>query len=84
MQCFFDLKELSRCLIVQSDYLPDCRVHTEENSYCEDDFRVLNVGKLVGCPTVVPRLIKYRLGGTTYMHAIPNFFIQYRMRSCPH
>ena len=26
--------------------------------------RVLNEGKLVGCPTVVPGLMEYRLGGT--------------------
>ena len=40
------------------------RVHTEENSYCEASCRVLNEGKLVGCPTVVPGLMKYRLVGT--------------------
>ena len=34
--------------------LPDHPVHIEENTYCEDDCRVLNEGKLVGCPTVVP------------------------------
>ena len=67
----------------QGDYLPDCRVRTEEDSYCEDDCHVLNEGKLVGCPTVVPRLMKYCLGGTTYVHAISNFFMQYTMRSCP-
>ena len=55
----------------ESDYLPDHRVGTEENSYCKDDCRVLNEGKLLGCPTVVPGLMKYRLLGTTYVHAIP-------------
>ena len=73
------------CFIIQSDYLPDCRVRTEENAYCEDDCRVLlNEGKLVGCSSVVPGLMKYRLGGMTYVHAISDFFIQYTMRSCPH
>ena len=38
--------------------------HTEENSYCEADCRILNERKLVGCLTVVPGLLKYRLGGT--------------------
>ena len=55
----------------ESDYLPDRRVCTEENSYCENDCRVLNEGKLRGCPTVVPGLMKYRLVGTTCVHAIP-------------
>ena len=35
------------------------------------DCRVLNEGKLLGCLTVVPGLMKYRLVGTTYVHAIP-------------
>ena len=33
----------------ESDYLPDRHVHTEENSYSEDDCRVLNEVKLLGC-----------------------------------
>ena len=46
-------------LIYQSVCLNDYRVRTEEN--CEDDCRVLNERKLVGCPTFVPGLMKYRL-----------------------
>ena len=37
-----------------------------------------------GCPTVVPVLMKYRLGGTTYVPVISDFFIQYMMWSCSH
>ena len=38
------------------------RVHTVENSYCVADYNhVFNEGKLVGCPTAVPGLMKYRL-----------------------
>ena len=62
--------------IMAGDILPDCRVilHTEESSYCVADYCVLNAGKLVGCPTVVPELMKYRLGGP-YARAISNFCI---------
>ena len=64
-----------------NDIYPDCRVHTEEKSYCVTDCRVLNEGKLVGSPMVVPRLMKYRLGGTSYVRAIFNFFTTGRVRS---
>ena len=68
----------------QSDYLRDHSVRTKENSYFEDDCCILDEGKLVGCPTVVPGLMKYRPGGMTYVRATSDFFIQYKMRSCPH
>ena len=42
-----------KTFFIESDHLPDRRVRTEENSYCEDDCRVLNEGKLFGCLTVV-------------------------------
>ena len=60
------------------DIYPGCHIHTEENSYCVANCHILNEGKLVArCPTGVHGLMKYRLGGTTYMHAISDFFIQY-------
>ena len=49
-------------MFLESDYLPDRRVRTEENSYCEDDCRVLNEGKFLGCPTVVYSMKENFLG----------------------
>ena len=46
----------------ESDYLHDRHLGTEENSYCTDDCRVLNEGKLLGCPTVVYSMKENFLG----------------------
>ena len=80
----------------ESDYLPDRRVRTEENSYCEDDYRVLNEGKLLGCLTVVYSMKENFLSAcgartdeiSSCWHDLrarcSDFFIQYTMWSCPH
>ena len=54
-----------------------CHVYTDENSFCIADCYVLNERKLFGCLTVLPWLMKYRLCGTTCVHAFSDFFIQY-------
>ena len=46
-------------------------VYSIKENFLGADCRVLNEGKLLGCPTVVPGLMKYRLVGTTYVHDIP-------------
>ena len=75
---------------IESDYLPDRRVCTEENSYCEDDCHVLSEGKLPDCLVLNERKL---LGCRTdeissCWHDLrarySDFFIQYTMRSCPH
>ena len=58
----YDKKHCVKTKQKKSDYLPDRRVRTEENSYCEDDCRVLNEGKLLRCPTVVYSMKENFLG----------------------
>ena len=41
------MRDFCTCKVVEiekNDYLPDCCVRTEEESYCEDDCRVLSEG----------------------------------------
>ena len=76
MRCTYVISKVKQTVLLfkglANDTYPNNHVHTEENSYCLADCRVLNEGKLVGCPTIVPGLVKYRLGGTTCV-LFPNF-----------